>query len=594
MHSKPKLVYFQWDHSKLPAFLQSHMELHVKCLSEFFEVVLINYDCDYQQICDKYQPDLALFESGFRSSFSRRPNVKNTFTHSNVVKLGLHNGDPWCECRTGFISDMANWGINTYFTISTTTAENTPDISENLFVWPNFIDSETFYDYGLEKNVPILFTGRISSLYPWRQSIYNKISNFYPSITFPHLGYESYSPIMIHGIEYARSINSSKFVPTCGTLAKEVVRKHFEIPAAKSCLITERSNSIQSAGFIDMENCVFADEDDILDKIQYLLLNKDVLENITNSGYNLVHTSHTYKQRNQIYQWYLLSKQIESNQKIVQLDPFGPLQIFDKREKIHSIIIKSNAKHIDLLEKGDAKLWSGQFDDAEFYYLQCLDYIHWLCEPKVKLAVCNLFKGKPSLAYNWVKEPLVNNLRDYRAFDCDPVEWAYLIISLLCMGNLKEATIRSLQFPSLTHPELDRTRLVINCLNNVNVSFNENSSIKPRASIHQFPTLSIEDWVIYICKIFDSCKQYEFSEILRQNVILKVDSFYNCSEGRLTRIKNNRFIWLSKIDLIFRKFNINNIRPELPPINEIDYLIILARYLKLDYIKKVYSFFFNT
>ncbi|MDB5061450.1 MAG: hypothetical protein JWP67_1293, partial [Mucilaginibacter sp.] len=197
--NKPKLVFFQWKHDGLPMFLKLHLQLHVKCLSEFFDVILINKDCDYRQICDTHLPDLALFESGYKTSISERITIKNTSAYPHIPKLGLHNGDPWCDCRVGFISDMAHWGIKTFFSISTTTAEHTPEIAENLFVWPNFIDSNIYRDHGQDKVIPVLFNGNMSSVYPWRQKIYKVVSKCYPSLTFPHLGYESYSPIMIHG-----------------------------------------------------------------------------------------------------------------------------------------------------------------------------------------------------------------------------------------------------------------------------------------------------------------------------------------------------------------------------------------------------------
>src|SRR5689334_9104787 len=74
---KPRLVFFQWNHQYLPLFLQLHMQQHVKCLAEFFEVTVISKDCDYIEICDKYQPDLALFESGYESYISKRITIKN-------------------------------------------------------------------------------------------------------------------------------------------------------------------------------------------------------------------------------------------------------------------------------------------------------------------------------------------------------------------------------------------------------------------------------------------------------------------------------------------------------------------------------------
>jgi hypothetical protein len=233
--NKPRLVFFQWRHDGLPKFMQLHMQLHVKCLSEYFDVVLINEHCDYQQVCDKYHPELTLFESGFKSKISQKLTIKNTSAYPEIPKLGLHNGDSWCDCRTGFISDMEHWGIETFFSICTTTAEHTPEIANNLFVWPNFIDSDIYQDYHQSKVVPVLFTGLMNSLYPWRQKMYKIISNRYALHTLLHSGYKNNSAIMVQGEQYAKAINASWFVPTCGTIAKEVVRKHFEIPGSKAC-----------------------------------------------------------------------------------------------------------------------------------------------------------------------------------------------------------------------------------------------------------------------------------------------------------------------------------------------------------------------
>ena len=94
---------------------------------------------------------------------------------------------------------------------------------------------------------------------------------------------------MIFGADYARLINSSVFVPTCGTIANEVVRKHFEIPGCRTCLVTEKTPGLVAAGFSDMENCVFADEHDVLDKINHLFSNPDIIQSIADQGHSLVH-----------------------------------------------------------------------------------------------------------------------------------------------------------------------------------------------------------------------------------------------------------------------------------------------------------------
>jgi hypothetical protein len=591
--NKPRLVFFQWNHSGLPMFLQLHMQLHVKCLSEFFDVTLINKDCDYQQICDIYQPDITLFESGYRTTISKKIIIKNTTAYPEIPKLGLHNGDAWCDCRVGFISDMEHWGIETFFTIGTTMAEHTPELAENLFVWPNFIDSEIYRDYRLHKIVPVLFNGNLNPLYPWRQKIYNIVSNCYPSLIFPHLGYESQSPIMFHGEQYARTINASWFVPACGTVAKEVVRKHFEIPGSKSCLITEKSPSLEAAGFVDMQNCVFADEKDVLDKLNYLFQNTHELEKIINAGYQLVQSRHTLKQRDQIFQWFILNKHLKSNQKIVQVNPFKPLNIVENSTGFKNTYIVSDSLHLKLLRQGDEKLWAGKYDEAEVLYLKCLNCIPWMSEPKLKLTICNLYKGNVENALDWIIKPIQYNLSSYKAVDPDPIEWAYLIISLICKGNLDQAIIRASQFPSVHHAELHRTRRVIYYLQHKQDKFpdQELQFIKPRYSIHKLPEVSFVDWINNVCCMLNACEQVSTAEILSK-MVLKEESPKKLKKRPNGIIKPLgkyflliRITCIEKVNYIFETLHIPNRRKGLPSISINDFAIRLGKWINISSVK---------
>ena len=166
-HRKPKLVFFQWHHqpnASAANYLLLHMQQHVKCLAVHFDVAVINRDCDYAEVCDRREPDLAVFESGYRSHGSSRVKITNTDAHIEVPKLGLHNADAWCDRRTGFLSDMEQWGIETYFSIGTITPEYMPELKENLFVWPNFIDPELYHDYRQHKTIPVTLTGQVYRL----------------------------------------------------------------------------------------------------------------------------------------------------------------------------------------------------------------------------------------------------------------------------------------------------------------------------------------------------------------------------------------------------------------------------------------------
>jgi hypothetical protein len=520
---KPRLVFFQWNNQGSAKFYNVHKQEHVKCLSEFFEVILIRDESDYQQICEQYQPDISLFETGNASSDKRR--IKNTHYYPEIPKLAFYNGDSYCGFHSAFLSDIEHWGIETVFTISIPFAEYLPEIADNLFIWPNFIDSDVFKDYNQPKNIPVLITGSQTSLYPWRQKINKLVAKYYPSLICPHLGYmqNRETSRMLFGEQYARMLNASLFSPTCGTMAREFVRKFLEIPSSKSCLITEKNPTVEAAGFVDMQNCVFADENDILDKLDYLFQNRAELEKITDAGYQLVHSRHTLKQRDQILQWFRLHKTLKPNQRIVQKSPFEPLTIVDKSSEIKNSHIVVNPSDILLLRQGDEKLWAGKYDEAEALYLKCLNFVDSQAQPKLRLALCNLYKGNAATAHYWIIQPIEWTLDLLKAIDPDPLEWAYLIITLLCQGKLNDAVNYANKFPSLCHPELDRTRWVINTLTSRDI-LPYSDPLKCRYSAHRLPSRNFQDWLNQICMMLTACQQFEFAKLLSDPAYLKSQS----------------------------------------------------------------------
>ena len=508
---KPKLVFFQWRYKAAPKFMVFLHEQHVKCLSEFFEVIVIDEDCDYQQICDEYQPDITLFESGIPTINSPCQRiVKNTSAYPEIPKLGLYNGDAFCGFHAAFFSDMERWGVETFFCIAVSMPEYLPEINDNLFVWPNFIDADIFRDYGQPKNIPVLITGSEQSMYPWRRRIHKIISQNYPSLICPHFGHtsERATSRMIHGEQYARTINASCFVPTCGTVAKEIIRKHLEVPGAKSCLITEKTPALEACGFVDMQNCVFADESDVLDKLDDLLQNPENLERITNAGYQLVQSRHTLKQRNQILEWFNLYKQLKPNQRIVQTSPFESLTIVESSSKIKNSPIIGYGLDRALLYQGDEKLFANKYDEAEALYLGCLNYINYQAEPKLRLALCNLYKGNAIIAHSWIVQPIKETLEIYKALNPDPVEWAYFIICHLCQGKLDDAIKLAEQYPSLYHPELEYVRAVVD-------------GLKSRYSAHQMPKRGFNEWVDNLRIMLTACQQINLAKTLVNSITLE-------------------------------------------------------------------------
>jgi hypothetical protein len=434
---------------------------------------------------------------------------------------------------------MDHWGIGTFFTIAATAAEHMPEIADSLFVWPNFVDATIYRDYGESKNIPVLFVGNTSSLYPWRQKLMKVVTRYYPSLVCPHPGYEAGSriPQIMLGERYARTINASFVAPACGTVVREVVRKHFEVPACNTCLMTEQSPAVEAAGFVDMTNCVFADEHDVLDKLAFLFSHPDQLTRITKAGHDLVHSRHTLAHRDQILQWFNLHKTRGPDQKIVQLGPFGPLVLVHHTSATGNCHITSHGLHLALLREGDTSLWAGKYGDAERLYLKCLHYLPFMPEPKLRLALVSLYKGDAKTALSWLEEPLSFILTEYKAVDPDPVEWAYSIICLLCLGKVDDAGRRGTQFPWLRHPELDRARWLAGALKNgaVAAALPSDHESRRRCSVHQLPARTLKEWIEQLCIMLKACGQRQAAETMTGFTRLGVNCYERPVDREVTR-----------------------------------------------------------
>jgi hypothetical protein len=519
---KPRLVFF---HSRYdvgaPPFLVTHKDEHVKCLSEFFDVVVIDEDCDYQQVCDAYEPDLALFEIGLQVLSARKLAIARPNACASVPKVAFLNADPWGATQACLLSQLDHFGIETAFSHCTTAAEHLPAIADRLFTWPNFINPQTYRDYGQPKLVPVILTGCQDQQYPWRHKVYKILANAYPSFVCPHLGYNArlLPAQMMFGESYARALNSAWFAPTCGTVAREAVRKHFEIPGSNACLITEASPALTAAGFVDMQNCVFADEHDVLDKVAYLVRQPDRLKEITDAGYQLVHGRHTLRHRDQIFQWFRLFTSENADQKIIQTNPFAAPVAVERTSNAHTVHIRAAGLHLALCRDAEALLWAGRYAEAERSYAKCLNYVGSMAEPKFRIALCNLYKGDPKAALSWIVPPLKETIGTYGAANPDPVQWAYLIICLLCLNRLGAAAKRASQFPDLHHPELDRARFAVAVLTGHGAAHVPlPSGSRPHASLHELPARDLNEWIEQLCTMLRACGRPSLAQSLTDRV----------------------------------------------------------------------------
>ncbi len=530
---KPRLIFFRSSQEGLPFFIQLHLKEQVRCLSLFFDVIVIHKDCDYSEICGRHEPDLCLFESGVYERVPRRK-IHNASSRPDIPKLGFCHADAYCVTREVFLADMWTWGVESFFTSSAVMHEYMPDIAKNLFVWPNFADGELYRDYGESKLIPVLFTGSRAAHYPWRNRVDAEISQYYASFKSPHFGWFDASKTgrMVYGESYARLLNASWAVPACGTIAREAVRKHFEIPAAKACLLTERTNALESAGFVDMYNCVFTDAAEVVDKLDYLFEHRDKFYELTQNGYDLVHGRHLLAHRNEIYQWYVLNKSRKPWERIVQSEPFQSLALVPNESSYsHTTKPLSGVDRI-LIRDGDTYCTRGEYKKAEELYMRCLAY-HYIPEASLRMVICKLLEGDVKAALYWLDRELLATVTKYGSTP-DPVVWAYVLIAYVCGGQLNTAMALMNKYPSLRHHELTMAKQVIFALigqGNQEAARDSNHGLV-HYSIHRLPDQSFLAWMKKLDMMLRACNQMEFAQRLSGKATM-AERMPIVSKGRL-------------------------------------------------------------
>ncbi|WP_449386427.1 glycosyltransferase family protein [Cellulomonas soli] len=503
---RPRLLFLRQDRTDLPAFILQHLDEHLRALQAHFDVTLVDGACDYDRVCDEHQPDLTLIESGVYARRERR--IDNTHTHPDVPRLGLINADAYCQTRSVFLSDMERWGVETYFTISMVMRERMPEVADRLFVWPNFADRTLFRTYEQERSTPLLLTGSQQSNYPWRVRVTALLRERFGVEEQPHAGWfdARTAAAMVSGEAYARSLSAAQIVPTCGTIAHELVRKHLEIPAAGALLLTERTAAVEQAGFVDGVSCVLADEHDVVDKVAHLLEHPDELARIAAAGQALVHERHDLTSRDQLRQWYELTRRAQPGQRVEQPDPFGPMVLTAAGGTGGSAAAPSvpAARDLVLLARGQVELAQGRAVDAQATFGEVLA-LHHMPEGTRGIASALLRQGRADEAAGWAWESVEQSVRRHLAYDPDPVDWATWVRVLLCQGSVRRAAHAAGRFADVDHRELRRMRAVVAGLGGRHAV---RGPARARSSVHAVPDLTWDAWLGELAGDLQACGQH--------------------------------------------------------------------------------------
>jgi hypothetical protein len=300
------------------------------------------------------------------------------------------------------------------------------------------------------------------------------------------------------------------------TVAKDAVRKHFEIPGCKADLITEKSPALKPR----VQTWSTASLPTVMMSSTRLIgcFATATRSAITEAGHHLVHSRTPIGHA--VRSWSgIACKSLPDSHRIVQLNPFELPIAVDKAASKGTCHVHSNGRHLQLLREGDRHFAQRDFAAAKQAYLGCISLMRWMPEPRLRMALCSLHGGDPEAALRWLDEITGFALRVYGAADPDPVEWAVRIVALLCFGASGSAISAARQYPRLEHLELARARWLCASLQDASIPLLLPSEGECRASLHVLGNRSGDEWLGDVCLMFHACGQYNIVRRLRQRTV---------------------------------------------------------------------------
>lgn len=192
--------------------------------------------------------------------------------------------------------------------------------NEKIYWFPHSFNEIFKINYNNNPKNKIFLSGCICSSYPMRQKML-ELENIYPIDILNHPSYSKNKLHKIIGKKYIEKINEYRFGFTCCLTEQTpyLVQKFFEIPGSGALLIGYDKlikSQMNKLGFIDMINYVSVDENNLEDKIKWLLdpNNIELVEQIRLNGYNFINNNHTHAKRTEDFLiWFNKIKIIKPN-----------------------------------------------------------------------------------------------------------------------------------------------------------------------------------------------------------------------------------------------------------------------------------------
>lgn len=153
--------------------------------------------------------------------------------------------------------------------------------------YPRCVDKDCFKDYGLPKKYDVVTVGAMWHFYSMRAAMHNYLATHQEMgisyKNYPHCGTDFIHNDFVRD-KYAKAINESKMLLSCGGRFHVAFNKIFEAMGCMSAYVGERPYGEQELHMKDGENYIAVTLKDFRDKIKYYLDNENKLKDIIKNG----------------------------------------------------------------------------------------------------------------------------------------------------------------------------------------------------------------------------------------------------------------------------------------------------------------------
>ncbi|MED4403225.1 glycosyltransferase [Metabacillus fastidiosus] len=242
-------------------------------------------------------PDFILIINDIGKGIS--PVIKDFHTVNIPTGLIVNDVHRFTELRRNFIKRNGNLYI--FSVVRDKFYEIYPEYKHRMKLFPNFVNTNLYKDYRLNRNIDLLMMGAVNEVYPLRKAILTAYENDPNFIYHEHPGYRNFKKSEENelplGEKYVMEINRAKLFFTCPSIYYYPVKKYFEVLACKTLLLAPTFKELEDLGFLPDYHFVAIDSSNFKEKAHYYLFNKKERERIAENGYHFVNEEHSVGRR---------------------------------------------------------------------------------------------------------------------------------------------------------------------------------------------------------------------------------------------------------------------------------------------------------